>query len=68
MEVVKFVDENIDVDVIDINMGCFVNKIVNIEVGFWWLLDFNKVYEMVFYVIDVVKKFVIVKMWMGWDD
>ena len=32
---------------IDINMGCPVNKIIKAEAGAKWLLDPNKVYEMV---------------------
>lgn len=55
VEAAKFVDENTDADVIDINMGCPVNKIVNTEAGSRWLLDPNKVYEMVSYVTDAVK-------------
>ncbi|WP_413764677.1 tRNA-dihydrouridine synthase, partial [Vibrio vulnificus] len=57
-----------DADVIDINMGCPVNKIVNTEAGSRWILDTNKVYEMVSYVTDAVKKPVTVKMRTGWDD
>lgn len=68
VEAAKFVDENTDADVIDINMGCPVNKIVNTEAGSRWLLDPNKVYEMVSYVTDAVKKPVTVKMRTGWDD
>lgn len=62
MEVVKFVEENMKVVIIDINMGCFVNKIIKVEVGVKWLLDLNKVYEMVYVVFLVVFLFVIVKM------
>lgn len=56
------------VDIIDINMGCFVLKIIKCDVGVKWFFDLNKIYEMVFVVVDVVDKFVIVKMWMGWDE
>lgn len=62
VEVVKIVDKEINVDIIDINMGCFVLKVMNCDVGVCWLFDLNKIYDMVFVVVDVVEKFVIVKM------
>ena len=68
VQAAKFVDEHTDADVIDINMGCPVNKVVNTDAGARWLLNPNKVYEMVSYVVDAVKKPVTVKMRTGWDD
>ncbi|AEV94598.1 tRNA dihydrouridine synthase DusB [Pediococcus claussenii] len=68
VEAAKFVDQNTAADIIDINMGCPVNKVVNTEAGARWLLDPNKVYEMVSYVTDAVKKPVTVKMRTGWDS
>lgn len=68
VQAAKFIDENTEADVIDINMGCPVNKVVNTDAGAKWLLDPNKVYEMVSYVVDAVKKPVTVKMRTGWDD
>lgn len=68
MEAAKFVDQNTAADIIDINMGCPVNKVVKTDAGARWLLDPNKVYEMVSYVTDAVKKPVTVKMRTGWDD
>ncbi|MEY8442609.1 tRNA dihydrouridine synthase DusB [Lactobacillaceae bacterium 24-114] len=68
VEAAKYVDEHTDADVIDVNMGCPVNKVVKTDAGARWLLDPNKVYEMVSYVTDAVKKPVTVKMRTGWDD
>src|SRR5690606_6445169 len=68
VEAAKFVDEHTNADIIDINMGCPVNKIIKCEAGAKWLLDPNKVYEMVAAVVDAVKKPVTVKMRIGWDD
>ncbi|KRL94638.1 tRNA dihydrouridine synthase DusB [Limosilactobacillus equigenerosi] len=68
VEGAKFIDQHTDADVIDINMGCPVNKVVNTDAGARWLLDPNKVYEMVSYVVDAVDKPVTVKMRTGWDD
>ncbi|MGY3778926.1 tRNA dihydrouridine synthase DusB [Isobaculum melis] len=68
VEAAKFVEENTTADVIDINMGCPVNKIIKAEAGAKWLLDPNKVYEMVAAVVDAVKVPVTVKMRTGWDE
>lgn len=64
----KFVDQQTDADIIDINMGCPVNKVTKTDAGAKWLLDPNKVYEMVAAVVDAVEKPVTVKMRTGWDD
>lgn len=68
VEAAKYVDQHTAADVIDINMGCPVNKVVKTDAGARWLLDPNKVYEMVSYVTAAVKKPVTVKMRTGWDD
>lgn len=68
VEAAKFVDKNTNADIIDINMGCPVNKIIKCEAGAKWLLDPNKIYEMVSAVVDAVDKPVSVKMRIGWDD
>lgn len=64
----KYVDQNTSADIIDINMGCPVNKIIKCEAGARWLLDPNKIYEMVSAVVDNVSKPVTVKMRTGWDE
>ncbi|WP_107943718.1 tRNA dihydrouridine synthase DusB [Metasolibacillus sp. FSL H7-0170] len=68
VEAAKYVEENTTADIIDINMGCPVNKIIKCEAGARLLLDPNKVYEMVAAVVDAVKKPVSVKMRIGWDE
>lgn len=68
VEAAKFVDKNTNADIIDINMGCPVNKVIKCEAGARWLLDPNKIYDMVASVVDAVEKPVTVKMRMGWDD
>lgn len=68
VQAAQFVDTKTDADVIDINMGCPVNKVVNTDAGARWLLDPDKVYEMVSYVVDAVSKPVTVKMRIGWDS
>lgn len=68
VQAAKFVDQHTAADIIDINMGCPVNKVVKTDAGARWLLDPKKVYEMVSYVTDAVKKPVTVKMRTGWDE
>jgi nifR3 family TIM-barrel protein len=68
VEAAQFVDKNTNADIIDINMGCPVSKIIKCEAGARWLLDPNKIYDMVSAVVDAVNKPVTVKMRIGWDD
>lgn len=68
VEAARFVQENTKADIIDINMGCPVNKVIKAEAGAKWLLDPNKVYEMVQAVAAAVDIPVTVKMRIGWDD
>jgi nifR3 family TIM-barrel protein len=68
VEAAKFVDKNTNADIIDINMGCPVPKITKCDAGAKWLLDPNKIYEMVSAVVAEVDKPVTVKMRMGWDE
>lgn len=68
VEAAKYVEANTQAAMIDINMGCPVNKVIKAEAGAKWLLDSNKVYEMVASVVDAVKVPVTVKMRTGWDS
>ncbi|MEK4027370.1 MULTISPECIES: tRNA dihydrouridine synthase DusB [Bacillaceae] len=68
VQAASFVDKHTNADIIDINMGCPVPKITKCDAGAKWLLDPNKIYEMVSAVVDAVDKPVTVKMRMGWDE
>lgn len=68
VEAAKFVEENAPVDIIDINLGCPMPKITKTDAGSKWLLDPDKIYEMVSAVKQSVKKPVTVKMRTGWDS
>ncbi len=67
VEAAKVVDKQTNADIIDINMGCPVPKVTKCDAGARWLLDPNKIYEMVAAVVDAVSKPVTVKMRIGWD-
>jgi putative TIM-barrel protein, nifR3 family len=64
----RFVSENTAADMIDINMGCPVNKVVKTDAGSRWLLDPDKIYEVVKAVSSAIDKPLTVKMRTGWDD
>ncbi len=68
VEAAKVVDQQTNADIIDINMGCPVPKVTKCDAGARWLLDPDKIYEMVSAVVDAVDKPVTVKMRIGWDD
>ncbi|MFS0577320.1 tRNA dihydrouridine synthase DusB [Sporosarcina sp. 179-K 3D1 HS] len=68
VEAARYVDKYTTADIIDINMGCPVNKIIRCEAGAKLLLDPDKIYNMVSAVVDNVGKPVSVKMRIGWDD
>ena len=61
-------ETNTNASIIDINMGCPVPKITKCDAGARWLLDPNKIYEMVSAVVASVDKPVTVKMRSGWDE
>ncbi len=67
-EAAKFVDQYSDADIIDINMGCPVNKVAKKSgAGAALLQDTDKVYALVKSVVECVKKPVTVKIRIGWD-
>ncbi|UTR16682.1 tRNA dihydrouridine synthase DusB [Salipaludibacillus sp. LMS25] len=68
VEAVKIVDKQTNADIIDINMGCPVPKITSCDAGAKWLLDPDKIYEMVQVAVKAAEKPVTVKMRTGWDD
>jgi nifR3 family TIM-barrel protein len=68
VEAAKVVDQHTNADIIDINMGCPVPKVTKCDAGARWLLDPNKIEEMVSAVVQAVNKPVTVKMRIGWDE
>jgi len=68
VEAAKYVDKATNADIIDINMGCPVPKVTRCDAGAKWLLDPDKIYDMVKAVVENVEKPVTVKMRIGWDE
>lgn len=61
------IEQNTKADIIDLNMGCPVKKVLKSNSGSALLLDKNKVYEMVKAVVESVSLPVTVKIRAGWD-
>lgn len=64
----KLLDTQTECDIIDINMGCPVHKIVKSDAGSALMKDIDHAIAMVEAVIKEVKKPVTVKMRAGWDS
>ncbi|MCI6871257.1 MAG: tRNA dihydrouridine synthase DusB [Streptococcus hyointestinalis] len=64
----EFIQKNTKADLVDINMGCPVNKIVKNEAGAMWLKDPEKIYQVVSTVKSVLDIPLTVKMRTGWSD
>ena len=68
VQAAKFVDEHSNCDIIDINMGCPVNKVLKADAGSKLLLYPDKIYEIVKGIVDNVSKPVTVKIRSGFDS
>ena len=67
IEGAKFIDKYSNCDIIDINMGCPVNKVIKSGAGSALLKDPDKIYDIVSNIVKNVKKPVTVKIRAGWD-
>lgn len=63
----KWVDTQTNADIIDINMGCPVPKVLKSNAGSKYLLDVDKIYNTVKTIVENVNKPVTVKTRIGWD-
>ena len=63
-----FIQTNTKADIVDINMGCPVNKVVKNEAGAKWLKDPDKIYHIVKEVTSVLDIPLTVKMRTGWSN
>lgn len=63
----KFVDEHSNCDIIDINMGCPVQKVLKAHAGSYLLQYPDLVYDIVKNVVEAVSKPVTVKIRIGYD-
>lgn len=63
----KLLDKECECDIIDINMGCPVNKVIKANAGSALMKDIDHAAAIVKAVVDAVDKPVTVKMRAGWD-
>ncbi|MEG0410658.1 MAG: tRNA-dihydrouridine synthase, partial [Erysipelotrichaceae bacterium] len=63
----KLLDSETDCDIIDINMGCPVNKVIKSGAGSALMKDEEHAYQLVKRVVEAVNKPVSVKMRIGYD-
>lgn len=63
----QFVDRNSNCDIIDINMGCPVHKVLKAHAGSYLLQYPDLVYDIVKNVVEAVSKPVTVKIRIGYD-
>ena len=67
-EASKFLTENTDCDIIDINMGCPVNKVIKAHSGSYLMQYPDLAYDIMKAVVDNTDRPVTVKMRAGWDN
>jgi len=67
VEAAKWIDEKTIADIIDINMGCPVNKVVKNDAGSKLMQNPDKVFDIVSSIVKAVHKPVTVKIRSGWD-
>lgn len=68
VEAAKYIEENTDAAILDINMGCPVPKVTKNDSGSKFLLHPDSIYELVSHIVDAVDLPVTVKMRAGWDE
>lgn len=64
----KYIEANSDCDILDINMGCPVNKVLKAKSGSYLLKYPDKVYEIVKAIVDAINIPVTVKIRLGYDS
>ncbi len=67
VDAARWIDENTLADIIDINMGCPVNKVVKNEAGSKLMQYPDKIFQIVEKIVRSVRKPVTVKIRSGWD-
>ncbi len=70
LQAVKILQDNADFDILDINLGCPVNKVVKGNAGSSWLKlgRENELFEMMSAIVNTCSKSVTAKIRLGWDN
>lgn len=64
----QIIDQECNCQIIDINMGCPVPKVIRAKAGSYLLKDVKHIYELVSSIVKSVTKPVTVKIRLGWDE
>jgi len=64
----QIIDKECNCQIIDINMGCPVPKVIRAKAGSYLLKDVEYIYELVSNIVKNVNKPVTVKIRLGWDE
>lgn len=64
----KYLDQQTECDIIDINMGCPVTKVIKAKAGSYLMKDVDYAKKLIEAVVNAVKKPVTVKMRTGFDE
>jgi len=67
VKAVKIINET-KVDIIDINMGCPVPKVIKSQAGSFWLKDLEDSREKIKAIVEASNKPVTAKIRIGWDE
>ncbi len=65
---IKICEEHCDYDILDINLGCPVTKVVKTGAGSAWLKDPDALYLYIKGVVEASSKPVTAKIRLGWDE
>ena len=68
VEAAKYLEEHTNADIIDLNSGCPVNKVLKAGAGSDWLRDPERAYEIVHAIVESVHLPVTIKMRIGFDS
>ncbi len=68
VEAAKYLEEHTNADIIDLNSGCPVNKVIKAKAGSDWLRDPERAYEIVHAIVEAVSLPVTIKMRIGFDS
>ena len=65
---IKICEEKCDYDILDINLGCPVTKVVKTGAGSAWLKDPDSLYLYMKGIVEASRKPVTAKIRLGWDE
>lgn len=68
LKALEILENNAEFEILDLNMGCPVNKVVKTGAGSAWLKRQEEIYDYVHSIVQASHHPVSVKIRLGWDD